>query len=57
VQGTSPGRVLPRFALGLVLYAVSIGLAFVNTWLVVTLYAFNAIYYAFNQLSWTEVRK
>ena len=57
VQGTSPGRVLPRFALGLVLYAVSIGLAFVNTWLVVALYAFNAIYYAFNQLSWTEVRK
>jgi hypothetical protein len=29
----------------------------VNTWLVVALYAFNAIYYAFNQLSWTEVRK
>jgi len=57
VQGTSPGRVLPRFALGLVLYAASIGLAFVNTWLVVALYAFNAIYYAFNQLSWTEARK
>ena len=57
VQGTSPGRVLPRFALGLVIYAISIGLAFVSTWLVVALYAFNAIYYAFNQLSWTEVRK
>ena len=52
---TAPlSTVLPRFALGLVTYAVSIGLAFVNTWLVVALYAFTAIYYAFNQLSWGE---
>ncbi len=57
IQGARVGTVLPRFALGLVLYAVSIGLAFVSTWLVVALYAFNAIYYAFNQLSWTEERK
>src|SRR3989442_11804986 len=35
-------RVLPRFALGLVTYAISIGLAFVSTWLVVVLYAFTA---------------
>ena len=49
--------VLPRFALGLFTYAVSIGLAFVNTWLVVALYAFTAVYYAFNQLSWGEERK
>ena len=51
------GTVLPRFGLGLVLYAVSIGLAFVSTWLVVAVYAFNAIYYAFNQLSWGEEQK
>lgn len=51
------GTVLPRFGLGLVVYAVSIGLAFVSTWLVVALYAFNAIYYAFNQLTWGEARK
>src|SRR5713226_875538 len=57
IQGARPGSVLPRFALGLVIYAVSIGLAFVNTWLVVALYAFNAVYYAFNQLSWEEARK
>jgi hypothetical protein len=43
--------------LGLVIYAVSIGLAFVSTWLVVALYAFNAVYYAFNQISWGEERK
>jgi uncharacterized membrane protein len=49
--------VLPRFALGLFTYAISIGLAFVNTWLVVALYAFTAIYYAFNQVSWGEERK
>jgi uncharacterized membrane protein len=49
-------RVLPRFALGLVTYAISIGLAFVNTWLVVALYAFTAVYYAFNQLTWGEER-
>jgi uncharacterized membrane protein len=57
IQGARLGAVLPRFALGLVIYAVSIGLAFVNTWLVVALYAFNAIYYAFNQLSWAPERK
>jgi uncharacterized membrane protein len=56
-QSARVGAVLPRFALGLVIYAVSIGLAFVNTWLVVALYAFNAIYYAFNQLSWAQERK
>jgi uncharacterized membrane protein len=50
-------QVLPRFALGLVTYAISIGLAFVNTWLVVALYAFTAVYYAFNQLTWGEARK
>ncbi len=57
VHGARVGEVLPRFALGLVLYAVSIGLAFVSSWLVVALYVFNAIYYAFNQLSWGEERK
>jgi len=57
VQGARPRTVLPRFALGLIIYAVSIGLAFVSTWLVVALYAFNAVYYAFNQLSWGEARK
>ena len=57
IQGARVGTVLPRFALGLVIYAVSIGLAFVSTWLVVALYAFNAIYYAFNQLSWAPERK
>lgn len=57
IQGVRPGAVLPRFALGLVIYAVSIGLAFVSTWLVVALYAFNALYYAFNQLSWGQERK
>jgi uncharacterized membrane protein len=57
LEGSLVRTVLPRFAVGLVIYAVSIGLAFVNTWLVVALYAFNAIYYAFNQLSWTEERK
>jgi hypothetical protein len=56
VHGARLGMVLPRFALGLVTYAVSIGLAFVSTWLVVALYAFTAIYYAFNQLSWEERR-
>jgi len=57
IRGARLGTVLPRFAPGLVIYAVSIGLAFVNTWLVVALYAFNAIYYAFNQLSWSSERK
>ncbi len=57
IHAAPMSRVLPRFALGLVTYAISIGLAFVNTWLVVALYAFTAIYYAFNQLSWGEERK
>jgi uncharacterized membrane protein len=57
MHGARPRTVLPRFALGLIIYAVSIGLAFVSTWLVVALYAFNAVYYAFNQLSWGEERK
>jgi uncharacterized membrane protein len=46
--------VVPRFALGLVTYALSIGLAFVSAWLVVALYAGTAIYYAFNQLPWMD---
>ena len=46
--------VVPRFALGLVTYALSIGLAFVSAWLVVALYAATAIYYAFNQLPWMD---
>ncbi|HVS50331.1 MAG TPA: TMEM175 family protein [Candidatus Dormibacteraeota bacterium] len=46
--------VMPRFALGLVIYAVSIALAFVSAWLVVVLYAATAIYYAFNQLPWMD---
>jgi uncharacterized membrane protein len=44
--------VLPRFGLGLVTYAVSIGLAFVSAWLVVAIYAATAVYYAFNQIPW-----
>ena len=44
--------VLPRFGLGLVTYVVSIGLAFVSAPLVVALYGFTAVYYAFNQLPW-----
>ena len=57
LRAASIRRVLPRFALGLVTYAISIGLAFVNTWLVVALYAFTAVYYAFNQVTWGEERK
>jgi len=57
LEAARPGTVLPRFAPGLVVYAVSIGLAFISTWLVVALYAFNAVYYALNQLSWGEERK
>jgi uncharacterized membrane protein len=41
---------LPRYAIGLVVYAASIGLAFVSAWLVVGFYAAAALYYAFNQL-------
>jgi hypothetical protein len=45
---------IPRYSIGLLVYASSIGLAFVNAWLVVALYAFSAVYYAFNQLPWTH---
>ena len=45
---------LPRYSIGLFVYAGSIGLAFFNAWLVVALYALSAIYYAFNQLPWTH---
>jgi uncharacterized membrane protein len=44
--------VLPRFALGLVTYALSIALAFVSAPLVVAIYGITAVYYAFNQLPW-----
>jgi TMEM175 potassium channel family protein len=43
---------IPRYSIGLLVYAASIGLAFLNAWLVVALYAFSAVYYAFNQLPW-----
>jgi uncharacterized membrane protein len=46
--------VIPRFGLGLVVYATSIPLAFVSAWLVVILFAAIAIYYAFNQLPWID---
>jgi uncharacterized membrane protein len=52
IKATSVRSVLPRFAVGLVTYAVAIGLAFVSATLVVALFAFTAIYYAFNQLPW-----
>jgi hypothetical protein len=52
VQKRRLSSVLPRFGLGLVTYAGSIGLAFVSTWLVVAIYADTAIYYAFNQIPW-----
>ena len=45
---------IPRYSIGLLVYAASIGLAFLNPWLVVALYAFSAVYYAFNQLPWTH---
>ena len=44
---------VPRYSLGLLVYAASIGLAFVNAWFVIALYALSAIYYAFNQLTWS----
>ena len=44
---------IPRYSLGLLVYAASIGLAFVSAWLVVVLYAPSAVYYAFNQLPWS----
>ncbi|MGH7762710.1 MAG: TMEM175 family protein [Candidatus Dormibacteraceae bacterium] len=42
--------VIPRFGVGLLTYALAIGLAFVSAILVVALFAITAIYYAFNQL-------
>jgi hypothetical protein len=48
--------IIPRFGLGLVTYAVSIGLAFVSAWLVVAIYAATAVYYAFNQIPWVDER-
>jgi uncharacterized membrane protein len=50
--GIDPQRLrasLPRYSLGLVVYAASIALAFVSAWLVVGMYAATAIFYAFNQ--------
>jgi hypothetical protein len=47
---------LPPAGGGNLPYAVSIGLAFVSTWLVVILYAATAVYYALNQLDWGETR-
>ena len=44
---------IPRYSLGLLVYAASIGLAFVSAWLVVVLSAASAVYYAFNQLPWS----
>jgi hypothetical protein len=41
---------LPRYSLGLVVYAASIGLAFISAWLVVAFYGVAAVYYAINQL-------
>jgi uncharacterized membrane protein len=52
VRARRLSSVLPRFGLGLVTYAVSIGLAFVSPWLVVVIYAATAVYYAFNQIPW-----
>jgi uncharacterized membrane protein len=44
--------VIARFGLGLVTYWVAIGLSFVSAQLVVALFAFTAVYYAFNQIPW-----
>jgi uncharacterized membrane protein len=52
VRARRLSSVLPRFGIGLVTYAVSIGLAFVSAWLVVAIYAATAVYYAFNQIPW-----
>ena len=54
VRATRLSSVIPRFGLGLVTYAVSIGLSFVSAWLVVAIYAATAIYYAFNQIPWFD---
>jgi uncharacterized membrane protein len=45
--------VMPRFGVGLITYAASIALAFVSAQLVVAIYGVTAVYYAFNQLSWS----
>ena len=52
VKVRSLQSVIPRFGVGLVTYAVSIALAFVSAPLVVAIYGFTAIHYAFNQLPW-----
>jgi uncharacterized membrane protein len=52
IKVRSVRSVVPRFGLGLVTYAVAIGLAFVSAPLVVALFAFTAIYYAYNQIPW-----
>jgi len=52
IKATSLSSVIPRFAVGLITYAVAIGLAFVSATVVVALFAVTAIYYAFNQLPW-----
>jgi uncharacterized membrane protein len=52
VKARSLRSVIPRFSVGLLTYAMAIGLAFVNATLVVALFAVTAIYYAFNQLPW-----
>ena len=54
VRAMHLSEVLPRFGLGLIIYAVSIGLAFVSPWLVIVLFAVTAVYYAFNQIPWME---
>jgi uncharacterized membrane protein len=51
--GIDPDRIraaLPGYSIGLLVYAASIGLAFVSAWLVVAFYVAAAVYYAFNQL-------
>ncbi len=58
VKATSVRSVIPRFGLGLVTYALAIGLSFLSATLVVALFAATAVYYAFNQLPWmTEDRE
>ena len=54
VRAMHLSEVLPRFGLGLIIYAASIGLAFVSAWLVIVLFAVTAVYYAFNQIPWME---
>jgi len=57
VKVRSLRSVIPRFGLGLVAYAVAIGLAFVSAPLVVAIFGFTAIYYAFNQLPWMTAER